>query len=391
MQHFDWDTLMAGPSPRSLPPASSGLPAGLHRAPTDMTPPPAVVVLGAGQDPVALLRGLCALAVQRSTEGLFLAPGAFGVVLVPNGPAAMVEGALASLGGSCPFPVQVTPPVPAGDWALRAGLDAALRWAGPDAVLLTTEAGAVPEAGWVAQAVAALTVAPAAGERTDAVLGQVVPPAAAGPGGDDAAARYAAALAALAALLDPEPANPAPAHGQAATASFAIRGAVLGALGGLPVGPQGGLAGLLAALRRRDGQVRHLDGMRVEASLPPQAIEPAMAAWRRLRARRAVRGFWLAGTGVFTRETREFGRWAARLGIPAGALGAALSARRFGEAWAAVTAASPVLAAPPWLPPSALPREFRRARLLLLAARVAAARGRPALAGPVRQAPPEAG
>ena len=192
-------------------------------------------------------------------------------------------------------------------------------------------------------------------------------------------------LAALAAQLDPDPADPAPLHGQAATASFAIRGAVLRDLGGLPIGPEGGLAGLLAALRRRDGTIRHLDGMQVEASLPPQAIEPALAAWRRLRARRAVRGFWTSGVGVFERETAEFRRWAARLGLSSGALGAALSARRFGEAWAAVAAASPVLAARPWLPHSALPRELLRARLLLAAARVVARPGGQKLGEAVRQ------
>ncbi|TDH58094.1 hypothetical protein E2C06_34410 [Dankookia rubra] len=359
--------------PQVPPPASLADAPG--RTALDLAPPQAIVVLAAGRDPVALLRGLCALAVQRNTDGLFLAAGAFGVVLVPNGPAATVEGALDSLGPSLPFPVRVTPPVPAGDWALRAGLDAALGWGGPEAVLLTTEAGAVPEARWVARAVAAL----AAG-RLDAVLGQVVPPA--GTAASDAAARYAAALAAMAALIDPDPADAEPgdaAHGQAAAASFAIRGAVLRSLGGLPIGPEGGLAGLLAALHRRDGRIRHLEGMRVEASQPPQAIEPAMAAWRRLRARRAVRGFWTAGIGVFERETAEFRRWAARLGLSAGALGAALSASRFGEAWAAVSAASPVLADRSWLPHSALPREILRARLLLAAARlVAPAAARPA-------------
>jgi hypothetical protein len=360
---------MAGPMPRIQPHTLAR-----RAARGTAARPQAVVVLAAGRDPVALLRGLCALAVQRSTDGLFLAPGAFGVVLVPNGPAAAVDGALDSLGPSLPFPVRVTPPVPAGDWALRAGLDAALRWAGPDGVLLTTEAGAVPEAGWVARAVAAL-----AEPRLDAVLGQVVPPV--GTAAADAAGRYAAVLAALAARLDPDPADPGPTHGQAAAASFAIRGAALRDLGGLPIGPEGGLAGLLAALRRRDGSIRHLDGMQVEASLPPQAIEPALAAWRRLRARRAVRGFWTSGIGVFERETGEFRRWAARLGLSSGALGVTLSARRFGEAWAAVAAASPMLTMQPWLPHSALPREILRARLLLAAARALA---RPGEAGAQR-------
>jgi hypothetical protein len=333
---------------------------------TCLAHPQAVVVLAAGREPVALVRSLCALALQRSADGLWLAADAFGVVLVPNGPVAEVEGALASLGPSLPFPVRVTAPVPAGDWALRAGLDLAAGWAGPDGVVLTTLAGAVPEARWLAEATAAL------GSPLDAVLGEVVPPG----NGPDAAGRYAGLLAALAARLDPDPADPAPAHGREEAASLAIRGSALAGLGGLPIGPAGGpqsgppggVAGLLAALRRRDGRIRHLAGMRVEAALPPAPIEPAFAVRRRLRARQAVRQFWAAGIGVFERETPGFRRWAARLGLTAGALGTALSATRFGVAWATVAAASPALA-PALRPPEALPQELHLARLLLAAAR----------------------
>lgn len=328
--------------------------------------PPAAVVLAAGRAPAPLLRTLCALVVQRNLDGLWLAPEAFGVVLVPNGPPAAVEGVLASLGPSLPFAVRVTAPVPAGDWALRAGLDAALGWTGAGGVLLSTEAGAVPEACWLARAMAGL-----ADGAADLGLGEVVPPGS----GPDAAARYAGLLADLAARLDPDPddhdpSSSGPAHGQEEAASLAIRGATLAALGGLPVGPAGGVAGLLAALRRRDGRIRHLAGMRVEAMLPPAPVEPAFAARRRLQARRAVRDFWTRGIGVFERETPEFRRWAARLGLPAGSLGAALSAPGFGAAWMRVVAESPVLAPPTLLPPSALPGEIARARVLLGLARL---------------------
>jgi hypothetical protein len=307
-----------------------------------------------------LVRCLCALALQRSADGLWLAPGAFGAVVVPNGPVAAVEGALRSLGPSLPFAVRVTPPVPAGNWALRAGMDMAARWVGEDGVVLTTLAEAVPEPRWLSHAVAALA-GPA-----DVVLGEVVPPGS----GPDAAARHAALLAALAARLDPEPGDPAPAHGQEEAASFAIRAAALARMGGLPVGPNGGIAGLLAALRRQDGRIAHIAGMRVEAELPPAPLEPVLACRRRLLARRAVRAFWTAGIGVFERETPEFRRWAARLGIPAGALGAALAAPHFGAAWARVAAESPALAPRAPLRPEALPRQTRLARLLLALARL---------------------
>ena len=110
--------------------------------------------------------------------------------------------------------------------------------------------------------------------------------------------------------------------------------------------------------------------MRVEAERPPAPVEPARAAWRRLRARRAVRDFWTSGIGVFERETPEFRRWAARLGLPAGSLGTALSAPCFGEAWTRVVAESPALVAPAPLPPTALPREIAAASALLALARL---------------------
>jgi hypothetical protein len=324
--------------------------------------PKAAVAILAGPDPRALARCLCALSLQRSTTGLWLAPDAFGVVVAPTGPAAPLLEAVRGLGSSLPFPVTFMAPMRDGHWALRGALAAAADWLGGEGPVLATRAEAVPEARWVAQAFTALS-GPA-----DLVLGEVVPPGQ----GPDAAARYAGLLAALAARLDPDPADPAPAHGQAAAASFGIRARALAALGGLPAGPAGGLPGLLAALRRRDARIRHLPDMRVEALLPPAPVAPALAVRRRLLARRALRDFWALGIGSQAQETPAFRRWAARLGLPAGVLGAALAARHFGAAWETVAAASPALAMRT-LPPSALPREMLAARLLLTSAHLAGA------------------
>src|SRR4051794_24574340 len=169
---------MAGQMPQPIHPPLPQVAA----PPGRLARPPAVVVLAAGRDPAPLLRSLCALAVQRSLDGLWLAPAAFGVVLVPNGPGAAVGGGLARLGPSLPYAVRVTAPVPSGDWALRAGMDAALGWTGAGGVVLATQTGAVPEPRWLARALAAL-----AGGATDLALGEVVPPGS----GPDAAARYA--------------------------------------------------------------------------------------------------------------------------------------------------------------------------------------------------------
>lgn len=337
---------------------SRWLPQTIRLRPAAARPRAAVAIL-AGPDPAPLVRCLGALALQRSAEGLWLARGAFGAVIQPTGPAAALEAALRGIGPALPFPLRVlAAPAPPGEaWALRAALEAAQDWAGGGAVLATS-AEAVPEARWVAHAHAALAGGAAL------ALGEVMPPG----GGQDPAGRYAGLLARLAARLDPDPAEPHPAHGQDQALSFGIAGPALRSLGGLPAGLDGGFAGLLAVLRRRDARIRHVAGMRVEAALPPAPVEPAIAAWRRLRARRRVREFWAAGIGVHAAETPEFRRLAARLGLPAGALGRALATPAFGAAWAAVEATSPALAAHPLLPPAALPREMRRARLLLAAA-----------------------
>ena len=318
------------------------------------TRPRAVVALAAGTQPAALARCLCALSLQRSGNGLWLAPGAFGAVVVPDGPVAPMREVLQGLGPSLPFLVSLAPPVAARDAALRSALAQAAEWAGPEMPVLTTLAEAIPEPHWLERAMAGLA------SGADAVFGEAVPP----PGTPDLAARYAALLAALAARLDPDPADPAPPHGQETAASFAIRAGLLARIGGMPPGAAG-FAGLPAALRRQDARLRHVEGMRVEAELPSAPIEPVLAWRRRVQARRALRGFWRKGTGLVAAETAAFRRWAVRLGLPAGALGNALATPHFGEAWAAVEAASPVLAAVPRLPPAALPRQIRLARLLL--------------------------
>ncbi|MEN0076510.1 MAG: hypothetical protein AAGC69_19145, partial [Paracraurococcus sp.] len=242
------------------------------------TRPRAVVALAAGTQPAALARCLCALSLQRSGNGLWLAPGAFGAVVVPNGPVAPVQEVLQGLGPSLPFLVSLAPPVAAPAAALRSALARAADWAGPETPVLTTLPEAIPEPHWLEGAIAGLA------GGADAVFGEAAPP----PGTPDPAARYAALLAALAARLDPDPADPAPPHGQETAASFALRAGLLARIGGMPPDmlpdmPPGasGFAGLPAALRRQDAPHRQVDGLRVEAELPPAPHEPVHSSRRR--------------------------------------------------------------------------------------------------------------
>lgn len=119
---------------------------------------------------------LAALAAQAMPDGLPLASGRFGVVLLVNnsrdGTAALARGMV----GRLPFPLLVLeeslPPelAHAGE-ARRRAMEAAAFWlerdAVPDAVLLTTDADGRPARDWVARNLLALEAG------ADAVLGLI--------------------------------------------------------------------------------------------------------------------------------------------------------------------------------------------------------------------------
>ncbi|TDG03507.1 hypothetical protein E2C05_32355, partial [Paracraurococcus ruber] len=110
----------------------------------DLRRPQAVAVVLAEADPALLVRCLGALALQRTREGLYLAPEAFGVVLAPLAGAGPVRRALQVLGPTLPFTVRLMPPAAAEAWALRAALAAAGDWLGGRGAVLLTGTRAVP-------------------------------------------------------------------------------------------------------------------------------------------------------------------------------------------------------------------------------------------------------
>ncbi len=250
----------------------------------------------------------------------------------------------------------------------------AARLAGPEGVLLTTDADAVMPPDWLGANLRALSAG------VDVVTGRaVIDPteALAIPQAlHDADARecaYAALLDEIASLLDPDPADPWPRHDEGSGASIAVRVAAWRAAGGMPAPPFGEDRAFIAALRRIDARIRHapevwvtvsgrIEGraqggmadtmrrrMRAADLMLDDRLEAARPAALRATLRRAARlAHNGAGNGkVLARALGLLPAAMTRFGIGS-----------FGAAWEAVEAASPALRRRP-VPVSALAAQTR--------------------------------
>jgi glycosyltransferase involved in cell wall biosynthesis len=241
--------------------------------------------------------------------------------------------------------------------ARRLALAAAAALAGPAGVVITTDADSQPEPGWIVKnlrevAHGADVVCGAA--RILAEPGEIL---GAGVQADLAReAEYAALLDEIMALADPDPADPWPRHQQHSGASIAMTVAALHAAGGAPRVACGEDRALIEKFRLIDAKIRHApeievvvsgrlvgraaggmaDALRRRAARPDRetdaALEPAVDAYRRVLARARLRA---------VRDGRADGAALARDLLIRPEL--ALRGGRFGAAWAAVQAASPVL------------------------------------------------
>lgn len=199
--------------------------------------------------------------------------------------------------------------------ARRMAMDAALRThRDVTLALITTDADAAPEPGWIEANLAALAAgADLVGGR---IIGDPEEEAQLGPGFRRRADRHLhhAALAdRLAALLDPLPHDPLPRHGDHTGASLAVRGEVYEALGGLPALPFREDIAFVARARAAGYRLRHAPEVRVrvsarlvgrapggmadclkswieaEAEHAPHTVEPVDRLVARLKRRRALR------------------------------------------------------------------------------------------------------
>lgn len=244
--------------------------------------------------------------------------------------------------------------------ARRLALTEAAKLAGPRGVIITTDADCQAEAGWIGKNLREI----AAGADVVCGKARILPePGHAVSGGlhFDLAreAMYAMLLDEIAALADPDPADPWPRHQQHSGASIAMTAAVLRAAGGAPRVAAGEDRALIERFRLVDAKIRHAPDIevavsgRLEGRAPggmaealrrrarnldeetDAALEPAVDAYRRVLARARLRA---------VRDERQGAEALAQdLLIPQTVVAAALRAGTFGAGWAMVERMSPVL------------------------------------------------
>jgi GT2 family glycosyltransferase len=163
----------------------------------------------------------------------------------------------------------------------------------------------------------------------------------------------------IAALVDPDPADPWPRHQQNSGASIAVKSAVLRRAGGAPRIASGEDRALVAMLAKCDARIRHAPQIQVRVSgrlhgraaggmaetlarrcqrqdkLTDEVLEPTVDAYRRSLARLRLRG-------VFPGDAIP-DDLVADLLLPRPSLQSALQAGYFGAAWENIQLQSPVL------------------------------------------------
>jgi glycosyltransferase involved in cell wall biosynthesis len=235
--------------------------------------------------------------------------------------------------------------------------------AGPEGVLLTTDADGRVYPDWVAASLAALERgcdAVAGRAEIDPVEAALIP---ATLHEDDAReCAYGAMLDEIDALLDPDSADPWPRHNEHSGASIAVTIKAYRRAGGIPAVSLGEDRAFFDALRRTDARIRHAPEVRVIVSgrtegraiggmadtirrrmkqsdaMIDDRLEPAFNATRRAWLRKQMRRAWMGVRGSCDAPLAE----ALRLGPTE--LSALMRTRYFGAAWAAIEKASPLLA-----------------------------------------------
>ncbi len=230
-------------------------------------------------------------------------------------------------------------------------------------VLMTTDADAIVPPNWIAANLAALN------NGADAVCGRamlnprdahLIP---AHLHEDDARERRLASLLdEIASVLDPDPFDPWPRHCEDSGASISVSVLAWRRAGGIPCVPCGEDRAFITKLRNIDLRVRHEPDVFVTVSGRTQgrasggmadtirrrlmqqdeftdaSLEPATDRYRRLLLRNAARRLWVDRRASIDALMEAFE-------LPPRAFRAALGAPFFGQAWAMLERASPVLGA----------------------------------------------
>jgi hypothetical protein len=151
--------------------------------------------------------------------------------------------------------------------ARRMATQCALSLAGPNGIILTTDADSKVATSWIAANIAALDAG------SDAVAGMALlddRDAEALPSrlliDDEKEEAFGALLDEIDWLLDPDAADPWPRHTQHSGASIAVRARFLALAGGIPAIPLGEDRQLFTQLRRIDARIRHAREVMVTVS-----------------------------------------------------------------------------------------------------------------------------
>jgi hypothetical protein len=218
--------------------------------------------------------------------------------------------------------------------ARRLAMDRAAVLAGPDGVLLTTDADARVPSDWVSanlKAIACGADAVAGRSEIEPVGARLIPAELHAIESD--VCDYARLLDEIRWLLDPDPADSWPRHDEHCGASIAVTVVAYHRAGGMPTAPLAEDRAFFDALRRIDARIRHAPEVRVMVSarlhgrapggmadtmrrrmvkmdsFADDRLEPALDSVRRSRIRGRLRHMWRAGTG----EIAELRRIAAKL------------------------------------------------------------------------------
>ena len=308
-------------------------------------------------------------------ESLFCQTGAapFMVHLLINNSAdtsAEIGHAMAAV---APMPVYVDvcglPPQLAHAGGARArAMAQASRYAGPEGLLLSTDADCRADPDWVAAMQAALVDADLVAGRVSADWEELqrLPATALAIGANEW--KYLSLVAAIEARLDPVPHDPWPRHAQRCGANFGIRAAMLNRIGGVPALPCGEDRALFARVEAADGRIRHamqphvtasarLDGRATGgmastlaarargAAMCDTLLEPAEPMLTRLHLRSAAREAWHAG---------RFSAWLQAVGLTV----PAAMPRCYGAAWQALAECNDACRAQP-LDPATIDAQIR--------------------------------
>ena len=267
-------------------------------------------------------------------------------------------------------------------FARREAMARAAGLAGPQGVVLTTDADGLADPDWLAANLAVL----AAGADVAAGWVDLHPlewsqiPAKLHE--DDAReCAYDAICDALHDRIDPDRADPAPRHTQHSGASIAVTAAAFARCGGVPPLRSGEDRALIAALRRVDARIRHATEVHVTVSgrlegrseggmadtirrrlSQPDAylddrLEPAENCARRAWCRAELRR-------VYDDPRRDVAAVAERLEMSGGQVACLLRTPHFGMAWEAAELASPALRRR-LVPVADLPVQMRAAETIL--------------------------